>query len=85
MEYRECGPVCPNTCTSYRTGINPCFSLRCAPAGCYCANDNILVNGQCLPPAVACQGKSIGIIINNNYYSVGCTVICFNLHYVKLI
>ena len=56
MEYRECGLLCPYTCDSY-FGTNPCFSLRCAPAGCYCPDAHVMADGQCTPAEVACQGK----------------------------
>ena len=59
MEYRECGPLCPYTCDSF-FGRNPCFSLRCAPAGCYCPENYVMADGQCTPAQVACQGKELG-------------------------
>ena len=58
MEYRECGPLCPYTCDSY-FGTNPCFSLRCAPGGCFCPENQVMADGQCTPAEVACRGKEV--------------------------
>ena len=54
-EYRKCGPLCPYTCDSY-FGTNPCFSLRCAPAGCYCPDQHVMADGRCTPAKLACKG-----------------------------
>ena len=58
MEYRECGPLCPYTCDSY-FGKNPCFSLRCAPGGCFCPDNHVMADGHCTPAQVACQGNEL--------------------------
>ena len=47
-EYRDCGPVCTETCnTKYGAQTNPCFSLRCFP-GCFCPEGTVEHEGQCI-------------------------------------
>ena len=45
MEYRECGPVCRDTCPILE--FNGCFSLRCAP-GCFCPQGQYEYQGRCV-------------------------------------
>ncbi|XP_064395180.1 zonadhesin-like isoform X2 [Halichondria panicea] len=58
-EYRQCGPVCKDTCgTLFGNQPKLCFSLRCF-AGCFCPEGTIEHEGQCIKstacPNYPCQ------------------------------
>ncbi len=47
-EYRECGPVCQETCgTLYGDEPRDCFSLRCF-SGCFCPEGTIEHESECI-------------------------------------
>ena len=58
MEYRGCGPLCPYTCNTY-FGTDPCFSLHCAPGGCFCPHEYVMADGRCTRAEEACTGQYV--------------------------
>ena len=52
MEYTECGSLCPQTCERLfgtEEDLLLCPTV-CVP-GCFCRNDLVLHNGQCIQPS----------------------------------